>query len=1033
MQGKGLVKITLVLLIAVCALQFAMFIPTNNVENAADEYAMKATGKALDEASSADFKLARAKYLDSVSGIEIFNIPKVKAYTYSELKKQQLALGLDLKGGMSTVLQVDLGDFLKSLAGRNASNADFVKALENADKAMKSSQSDFITLFADEYRKIAGPDKLVRVFGRSENLGEVSPTADDGTITRLIRSKADETVNLTFERLKQRIDKLGVAQPNVSLDPNRDLILVEMPGIDNPQRARQFLQASAKLEFWDTYRSSDPGIMAAFQEADKLSDREAAKVAVADTTVQDSVVAPVEEKTSVSMKDSVIYDNLGNAIDTIQVEDKGAAAASTAGQKGKLLAALNLNGGTLAPSVMGLADKSRKSYISNLLERSDIKALFPKNAQFMWSYKPSQDENGLLTANYELYLIKKQNNTELAPLDGDVVTSAAQTLNNLNGEVEVNLRMNAAGAKKWADMTTKAANDGNREIAITLDGEVVSAPRVNDAITGGSSSITGNFSVEEAVDFASILEVGKLPARTKIIQESNVGPSLGKTNITKSINSLLIGFLLVILTMLAYYAGSGIISIIALLLNVFLIFGTLSSFGTVLTLSGIAGIVLTIGMAVDANVIIYERVKEELEAGKSLRQAITDGYKNSYSAIIDANVTTILTAMILAYFGLGPVKGFAVVLIIGVLSSLFTAIFVTRLMIDWWLDKGKDISLWTSFSKNAFKSFNFDFIGNRKVAYIFSGTLIVAGLISIFTRGFDLGVDYKGGFSYNIQFTGSEGMTADILRDGLEKTFGAAPVVKQVDTENTFNVTTSYLVAENADDTAQKVVAKLHEGIVSIAGTEVSLEDFSNNETGNDKIHLVSSAQVGPTIADDLKTSSIYAGILAILAVFLYIFLRFSKWQYSVGAIVALIHDALVVLGVFSLFRGILPFSLEIDQAFIAAILTVIGYSINDTVIIFDRIREYFYMHVNKSNDEVINDAINSTISRTSMTSFTTFIVVLILFLFGGASIKGFAFALLVGIGIGTYSSIFVAAPILHDLAANLTVKKRTPDAKKKA
>jgi len=1017
MQGKGLVKVFLVLISLVCLLQFAYFIPTNNVEKDADAYALKMSGNGSEAATGVDIKMARAKYLDSVSSLELFRIPLVKSYTYSELKKQQLALGLDLKGGMSAVLQVDLGDFLKSLAGRNSNNADFQKAIESANIAMKSSQSDFITLFADEYRKIAGPDKLARIFARSETLGEINTNTDDGEVTRRIRSKANETVKLTFERLKQRIDKLGVAQPNVSLDPNRDLILVEMPGIDNPQRARQFLQASAKLEFWETFRSTDPGISQAMQAADVAA---GGNVGAKDSTV--SVVT--------TMRDSLVLDNIGNVIDTVQVPSF--AATTNESTTGSLLNALTLNGGTLPPSVIGVADRSKRSYIFSILEREDIKALFPKNGKFMWSYKPAQDVDGNLTNNYELYFIKKQSGTDLAPLDGDVVTSAEQTLNPVNGQVEVNLRMNATGAKKWAEMTTKAANEGNREIAIALDDEVVSAPRVNDAITQGSSSISGNFSVEEAVDFASILEVGKLPARTTIIQESNVGPSLGKANISKSINSLLIGFFLVIVTMIAYYAGAGIIAILSLLLNVFLIFGTLSSFGTVLTLSGIAGIVLTIGMAVDANVIIFERVKEELSSGKSLRQSIVDGYYHSYSAIIDANVTTILTAMILSYFGLGPVKGFAVVLIIGVLSSVFTAIFVSRLLIDWWVGKGNDLSYWTGFSKGAFKNINIDWIGRRKIAYIFSGVIIVAGLVSMLTRGFDLGVDYKGGYSYNIQFVGNENINADILRNGLTSEFGASPVVKQVDTDNTFNVTTSYLISETAEDTPSRVLAKLHEGVSKIAKSSVSLEDFSNNETGADKIHIISSAQVGPTIADDLKRSSLYAGLFALLAVFLYILLRFSKWQYSAGAIIAVFHDAFIVLSLFSLLAGVLPFSLEIDQAFIAAILTVIGYSINDTVIIFDRIREYFGLHVNKNKDEIINDAINSTLSRTLMTSFTTIIVILILFLFGGDSIKGFSFALLIGIIVGTYSSIFIAAPILHDLATDLKITKRVSTIKSK-
>ncbi|HLO55403.1 MAG TPA: protein translocase subunit SecDF [Saprospiraceae bacterium] len=1012
MQGKGLVKVFLVLITVVCLLQFTYFIPTNRVESDAASYASSISGS--EDPLNESYKTARARYLDSMSSEEVFSIPLLKSYTYNELKQQQLALGLDLKGGMSTTLQVDLEDFLKSLAGRNANNVEFLKALDNTREAMKSSQSNYITLFVSEYRTIAGDNKLAKIFARSETLGEISTSTTDGEIERLLRSKADQTVNLTFERLKQRIDRLGVAQPNVSLDPNRDLILVEMPGIDNPERAKQFLTASAKLEFWEVYRTTDPGISAAFQQADARAS--GASPSIDSTTVEmDTIKVPA-------------YDDLGTLLpdSTIQLVPKAQNTAT--GATGSLFSALTLNSGTLSQSVMGLVEKGKKSFVDDIFKREDIKSLFPKNSKFMWSREPSVDPTGVTTNQYELYLIKTQTGTDIAPLDGGVITSASQNLNTTNGKIEVNVRMNAAGAKKWAEMTTKAAGDGNREIAIALDDEVVSAPTVNDPITQGSSSITGNYTVEEATDFASILEVGKLPAKTKIVQSTNVGPTLGKANISKSINSLLIGFLLVIITMLAYYAGGGVIAIISLLLNVFLIFGSLSSFGTVLTLSGIAGIVLTIGMAVDANVVIYERIKEELESGKDLKQAISDGFYHSYSAIIDANVTTILTAIILAYFGLGPVKGFAVVLIIGVLCSVFTAIFVSRLLIDWWVGKGNDLSFWTGFSKGAFKNINIDWIGRRKIAYAFSGLLIAAGMVSIFTSGFDLGVDYKGGFSYNIQFAEKDNISADALRDGLTASFGETPVVKQVDAANTFNVITSYLVTETADSTANKVLAKLHEGVVGITKSDVSLADFSNTETSNDKMHVISSAQVGPNIADDLKQSSLYAGLFALTAIFLYILLRFSKWQFSVGAIVALAHDALVVLSVFSLGRAFLPFSLEIDQAFIAALLTVIGYSINDTVIVFDRIREFLGLHSNKPQDEIINAAINTTLSRTLMTSFTTIIVILVLFLFGGASIKGFAFALLVGITIGTYSSIFIASPILHDLGSNLKIARRTAD-----
>ncbi|MFZ1703628.1 MAG: protein translocase subunit SecDF [Saprospiraceae bacterium] len=1001
MQGKGLIKVFLVLIALVCIMQFWFFIPTNRTENEAHEYAVSVAGTDV----GAGYKSARSRFLDSVSSETIFTIPLIKKFTYAELKKQQLALGLDLKGGMSSVLEVDLEDFLKSVAGRNSKNPNFIKALEDAKEARKTSQSDMVTLFTEAYRNIAGPNQLNKIFARSEILGDINNDTDDGVIARALRNKANETVGLTFRMLKERIDRLGVTQPNISLDEARDLILVEMPGIDNPQRARQYLQASAQLEFWDVYRSSDAGIIQSFMDADARLKGTVAKDTA--NVVMDSIY---KEK----------FDELGNVVDSVLTLVPRSVSDST---RGPLLNAITLNNGTLYPTTIALVDKSRKTLVRELLEKEEVKTLFPRNSQFMWSYKPQQDENGDFTNMYELYLIKGSAD-ELAPLDGEVVTSAQQTINPVNGQVEVNLRMNAKGAKKWAEMTAKAAADGNREIAIVLDKEVVSAPRVNEAITGGSSSISGSYTVEEAVDFSNILEIGKLPAKTKILQESNVGPSLGKSNIEKSIRSLLLGFVIVVFFMVAYYAGGGIISILALLLNVFFIFGSLSSFNTVLTLSGIAGIVLTIGMAVDANVIIFERIREELRSGKNLRQAITDGFSNSYSAIIDANVTTLLTAIVLAYFGLGPVKGFAVVLIIGVLCSVFTAIFVARLLMDWWVEKGNNLSFSNKWSSNIMTNLNIDFIGKRRIGYMISTTLIIVGLISIFTRGFDMGVDFKGGFSYNVTFTGEENMTADVLKEGLKDVFGSSPVVKQVDTDNTFNITTAYLINDKSEDVFEKVTVKLHEGVAKISGSSVSLEDFSNQDSPDNVIHITSATQVGPTIAEDLKKSSWYAGIFALLIIFLYILMRFSKWQYSLGAIVALLHDSLILLSVFSLLHGFLPFSIEMDQAFIAALLTVLGYSINDTVIIFDRIREFFGLHLSEDQDVVINKAINTTLSRTLITSLTTMVVVVMLLLFGGASIKGFAFAIFIGILVGTYSSVFIAAPILHDFYSRTKLKK---------
>jgi SecD/SecF fusion protein len=618
-----------------------------------------------------------------------------------------------------------------------------------------------------------------------------------------------------------------------------------------------------------------------------------------------------------------------------------------------------------------------------------------------------------------LYAIKKERAE--APVSGDQVVAAAAEPDPITKETGVTLRMDKNGAKAWAEMTTKAAQDNNRQVAILLDDEVVSAPSVNEPITGGNTQITGNFNIQEAQDLANILEIGKLPAETKIISEALVGPSLGKENISKSINSLVIGFLIVMAFMFLYYSSAGIMSIISLFLNIFFIFGTLASFGTVLTLPGIAGIVLTIGMAVDANVIIYERIREELAEGKALLTAISEGFRQSYSAIIDSNVTTLLSAFMLSYFGLGPIKGFAVVLIIGILSSMFTAVLVSRLLIDWWTGKGKDLQFSNSFSKSAFSSINVDWMGKRKIAYLFSGILVLLSLVSIFTRGFEFGVDFKGGYSYNIQF--SESVNPEDLRKELTTAFyGNTPVVKSIDSENSLNVVTSYMIDSGDENASQKVLERLFAGVNTLSGNNLDIANFSNPEgTGT---HVVSSSQVGPTVAEDIKSSSFQAALFALALIFLYIFIRFSKWQYSAGAVIALFHDTIITLGVFSALHGILPFSMEVDQAFIAAILTVIGYSINDTVVVFDRIREMMGIYVKRSRHEVINKAINNTLSRTTLTSLTTLFVVIVLFLFGGSSIKGFSFAILFGITIGTYSSIFIASPLMSDFLKKDVVTK---------
>lgn len=1006
MQGKGIVKFFLVVMALVTAVQFLLILPTRKVEKNADSVAQTASLQAADADKTAAFKAARIAYLDSISSEVVFSIPYLKSYTYQELKAQQLALGLDLKGGMSVLLQVDLKGFLVALSN-DSKDPGFLAALDKANQDLKTSQSDYITLFAEAFRNQAEGKNLASIFARNEALrDQINFETSDGEVIRILRDKANETVDLTFKLLKERIDKLGVTQPNVSLDQGRDLIIVELPGIDNPERARSFLQAAAKLEFRNVYRILDAGIQNAFVEANQ-------KLATTEGVVT--------EPTIVSIDTVFAVDELGNE-DRNTIVSVDTTFDQNAINNGPLFDALSVNvTGNLGLAVMGVAQKNKKGRVDEFLNRREIRALFPPDVQFRWSKDPIKDnQTGQETDQYELYAIRLEKGTEKPPLSGDHVTDARAQPDPTTNEVTVSLKMDNTGAKIWGQMTTKAAQDNNREIAILLDDEVVSAPRVINPITSGDSQITGSFSIQEAKDLANILQVGKLPAETKIRQESLVGPSLGQDNINKSIIALTIGFSIVLLFMIFYYGGAGVFSILALLLNLVFIFAGLASLGTVLTLPGIAGVVLTIGMAVDANVIIFERVREELRDGKSLLMSIQDGFSNSYSAIIDANVTTLLTAFVLSYFGLGPIKGFAVVLIIGVMFSLFTAVLVGRLMIDSWT-RSRSLSFSNKATESIFSNLSIDWLGKRKIAYGISSLIIVLGIVSFFTRGFDLGVDFKGGYSYNVTFD-SKVTDAEGLRNALAPAFeGKTPVVKVVDTDNTFNVVTDYLIDDEGTEAADKVMLALYNGVNSLAGGNVNFEEFKNPDGIG--THVTSSSKVGATIADDIKVSAYYAAIFALLLIFLYIFIRFSKWQYSMGAVAALFHDTLIVLSLFSLLHGILPFSLEIDQAFIAAILTVIGYSINDTVIIFDRIREFLNVYNKSDKTEVINRAINSTVSRTIITSMTTLFVIAILFIFGGSSIKGFAFALLMGIIVGTYSSVFIATPVLSDLSKDLKVK----------
>ena len=968
------------MLLIVCVLQFTFYFPTNKVENNADKFAQKAAMLASPENKDAVLKSARASYLDSMSSENVFNVPLVGKYTYQELKSKQLALGLDLKGGMSVLLHVDLKDFLKSLSG-NSTDPNFTKAFESASALQKQSQSDFIQLFVQEYEKVAGTGKLAALFSRSESIkNNITLESSDAQVQSIIRQKADETVGETYERLKTRIDKLGVVQPNVSLDKARDIIVVELPGIENPERARKFLEASANLEFWEVYRISDPVIVQGLQDAD-------------------NVLKAVQ---------------LGQSADSVKSGD-----STKNGIRGPLFTVLSPNANNFAPSVIGTTDKNKRDQVTQMLSNPAVQAKFPRDIVFSWSKDPIKDKDGKSLNIYELYALRKTAGKDGPALNGEVVTDAkAVPREKGGGDYEISLAMNPAGATAWGQLTTRCANDNQREVAIVLDSNVVSAPSVRTPILEGHSSISGSYGAQDAKDMASMLQVGKLPAHTEIIQENTVGPTLGAENIRASFLSLTIAFLSILVFMAIYYSTGGVISIIALFANLFFIIGMLTSKGTVLTLPGIAGIVLTMGMAVDANVIIYERIREEINAGKTMLEAVSVGFKKSFSAILDGNATAFIAAVVLAVFGLGPIKGFGTVLWIGIVFTLFTAFLLTHIIVDYWIARGWKIKFFAPFSERAFKNINVDWMKLRKIAYIGSTLFILAGLGAYLLRGFELGVDFKGGYSYNVQF--DKNINVDQLRSSLKTAFdNAEPVVKAVSNSRTYNITTSYLVNDQSSAAQKQVTSRLFEVInKDIDGGSLNEENFTRGvATGT---HIVSSTKVGPTVADDIKKSSLIAGILGLLGIGLYIVVRFKRWQYSVGAIIATLHDALITLSVFAIFHGILPFSLEIDQALIAAVLTILGYSINDTVIVYDRIREYMQTVTNKPMPQVINDAVNSVFSRTIITSFIMVMVLLILFIFGGSSIRGFAFALLIGIIAGTYSSVFIAAPIMMDLSKKL-------------
>ncbi len=1001
MQSKGAIRFVAILLLLASLWQLSFTLVTNIQEKKAVKYADAKAEAAMQTAAFGKVAEAdKAFYLDSIKKeenrryIDSISTEKIYfGYTYKDIKSKAINLGLDLKGGMNVMLQVQLKDLVKALAGGNEA-PEFTQALALAEERSVNSRQDFITLFAEAWEETSNGMPLAQVFGTYEMRDKIGPETSNEEVIEVIRGEAESAISNSFNVLRNRIDRFGVTQPNIQKLGNSGRILVELPGVKEPERVRKLLQGTASLEFWATYDNAEvEGYLAEANAAlaELLGDAE---------TVEAEVPAAVEA-------DSLLAAELKQA--------ESDAAAEAAYRKQNPLFSVLQPSGARGNACIGYAHYADTAKINRYFAMPLIKQLFPPEFRPMWTVKASaMDPNANI---FELVAIKATSRDGKAPLDGGVVTDARVSYGNTGGSPSVSMSMNAEGANVWARMTK---DNIGKQIAIVLDGMVYSYPTVNTEITGGSSEISGNFTIEEAEDLANVLKSGKLPAPATIIQEQVVGPSLGAESINAGLISFIIAFVLVLLYMVFFYQGAGLVADIALLCNVVLLFGTLVSFGAVLTLPGIAGLVLTLGMAVDANVIIYERVKEELRAGKGLSKAIADGYRNAYSAIIDGQFTTFLTGVVLFMFGSGPVQGFATTLIIGIITSVLTSVFITRIMFDDRVVKGKSISFDNKFTRNFLQNTHVDFIGKKKIAYIVSGTLILISLVSIFTKGFTYGVDFTGGRTYVVRF--DQPVTAEEVRAAAIAEFDGAVEVKQFGGESQMKVTTQYLVKDESTEADAEVEAKLYNALKGFFTTEVSYEEFTS--TLDNPNGIISSDKVGPTIANDITRNAIIAVVIALFVIFAYIAVRFKGWTWGLGGVAGLAHTALIVIGFFSLFSGILPFSLDVDQTFIAAILTIIGYAINDTVVIFDRIREYKELHPKADFRQNVNEALNSTLSRTMNTSLSTLVTMLAIAIFGGEVIRGLAVALILGIIVGTYASIFIATPIMFDVTKKAEAKK---------
>lgn len=1012
MQLKGLVKFFTVALILISLYQLSFTYVARNVDKKARAKAEKlakseqpdATGKVLEDLTERNYD----RINDSMQGETVMSIPLLKKYTYAEVKEQELNLGLDLQGGMNVTLEVSLDELVRSMSNR-PTDPILNKAINDANIAKANSQENFVTLFGEAFKKNNPDRKLAQHFTKPSEK-DIQLTSSDEEVLAKINKEAKDAIKRTYNVLLTRIDKFGVAQPNVNLDENKGIINVELAGVRNPERVRTYLQSTAKLQFFELYSNNE--LIQSLQPANDalaayLSGTELPSDSAATTEATSTETAAAETNAAdTGSLASLLGGSVGDS--STAGTDTSAAGQAEMQKKNPLFAVwypnISQEGNVNEGPVVGIVAKKDTAQLNKYLRLDVVRNKFPNNVKFVYGAMGKEEARNPNAPLY-MYALKTVPGANESKLEGDRVTEARMDYNPLTGKPEVVMSMDNIGSRVWKKMT---GDNVGRFVAVVLDDKVYSAPLVNGEISGGNTSISGSFSVEEATDLANILKSGKLPAPARIVQEQVVGPTLGAESIASGGKSLILSFIVIFVLMLIYYNTGGIVANIALILNLLFTVGILSALHATLTMPGIAGLVLTIGMAVDTNVIIFERIKEELAGGKTYQQAVADGYKRSYAPVLDGHITTLITAVILFIFGLGPVLGFATTQIIGLLLSLFCGILVSRVVTDIWTNRQRHFNYFTKLSSAIFRKANFDFIGKRKIAYGISVIVLLAGIGSIF-NGFNYGVEFAGGRSYSVRFDQEHKVSE--VREKLEPAFGEFPIVKTIGTDNQLNITTAYLIEDPGQDVESRVQTKLYEGLKSanLIPSDVSFDKFITE-------YVQSSQTVLPTISDDLVNGAKWATVLSLIAISIYILMRFRRWQYSLGTLVALFHDVCVTLAVFSFFKDIVPFSLEIDQHFIAAILTVIGFSMNDTVIVFDRIREYFRKSPNESKKSVINRAINDTLSRTVMTSLTVFITILILFIFGGEVTRGFAFAMLIGIVTGTYSSIFVAAPVLIDM-----------------